>query len=500
MQVSRRKFLRDASLMAAAIGTSTIDSCSFQTAHWPSNPPPADKPNIIYILADDLGYGDLGCYGQKRIKTPNLDKMAAEGMRFTQHYAGSTVCAPSRCALITGKHTGHCTVRGNVDVLMKPQEITIAKILKGAGYSTACIGKWGIGHPPPPDDPHTAGFDYFFGYLSMWHAHNYYPDFLWKNGKKVPLKNVVMHPEKHHKENQAPLVGLASKKVDYSHDLFTEAALQFIDQQNQPFFLFLAYTIPHANNEAGRFGEHGMEVPDYGIYKEKDWPEPEKGKAAMISRMDRDVGRIFRKLKQLGIDQDTLVMFSSDNGPHKEGGIDPDFFDSNGPLQGIKRDLYEGGIRVPMIAHWPGRIRAASQCDYVSAFWDILPTFAELTGAVVPEDIDGISLVPALLSRPQQKHEYLYWEFHEGSSKQAVRIGDYKAIRLAPSKSIELYDLKSDVGEQKNIAEQHPQIVAKVKEILSKVRTGEDVWPLQDKSGGDKLLLLRSLSLVQRQV
>jgi len=491
MQISRRKFLRDAGLIATTIGTLSAESCSTQTRHKLSN---KHKPNIIYILADDLGYGDLGCYGQKRIKTPNLDKMAAEGMRFTQHYAGSTVCAPSRCALMTGKHTGRCTVRGNVDVLMKPEEFTIAKILKGAGYSTACIGKWGIGHPPPPDDPHTAGFDYFFGYLSMWHAHNYYPDFLWKNGKKVPLKNAVMHPEKHYKENQAPLVGLANKKVDYTPDLFTEAALQFIEEQNQPaypkarpsgrpFFLFLSYTIPHANNEAGQFGEHGMEVSDYGIYKEKDWPEPEKGKAAMISRMDRDIGRIFRKLKQLGIDQNTLVMFSSDNGPHKEGGIDPDFFDSNGPLKGMKRDLYEGGIRVPMIARWPGRIKAASEFNYVSAFWDMLPTFAELAGAAVPKDIDGISMVSALLSRPQQKHEYLYWEFHEGSSKQAVRIGDYKAVRLAPSKPIELYDLKSDVGEEKNIADQHPQIVAKVKEILSKVRTDEDIWPLQDKAG-----------------
>lgn len=479
MQISRRKFLRDAGLIAASLGTLSAESCSTQARHKLGN---KHKPNIIYILADDLGYGDLGCYGQKRIKTPNLDTMAAEGMRFTQHYAGSTVCAPSRCALMTGKHTGRCTVRGNVDVLMKPEEVTIGKIFKGAGYSTACIGKWGIGHPPPPSDPHNNGFDYFFGYLSMWHAHNYYPDFLWKNGKKVPLKNVVMHPEKHYKENQAPLVGLASTKIDYSHDLFTEATLELIEKQNQPFFLFLSYTIPHANNEAGQFGEHGMEVPNYGAYKEQNWPEPEKGKAAMISRMDRDIGRIFRKLKQLRIDQNTLVMFSSDNGPHKEGGISPDFFDSNGPLKGIKRDLYEGGIRVPMITRWPGQIKAGSECDHVSAFWDILPTFAELAGASIPKDIDGISIVPALLSKPQKKHKYLYWEFHEGSTKQAVRIGDYKAVRLAPSKPVELYDLKSDIGEEKNLADKHPRIVAKVKEILSNVRTDKDIWPLQDKA------------------
>ena len=261
MRLSRRTFLRNIGLTTAAITTLSIDGCNTPVGRTGKN---KRKPNIIYILADDLGYGDLGCYGQRKIKTPNLDKMAAEGMKFTQHYAGSTVCAPSRCALMTGKHTGHCTVRGNVDVLMKPDEITIAKTLKQAGYSTACIGKWGIGHPPPPDDPHNNGFDHFFGYLSMWHAHNFYPDFLWKDGKKVPLRNVVQHPEKHYKENQESLVGLASEKVDYSHDLFSQAALEFIEEQDGPFFLFIPYTIPHANNEAGQFGEHGMEVPDYG--------------------------------------------------------------------------------------------------------------------------------------------------------------------------------------------------------------------------------------------
>jgi arylsulfatase A len=480
MKLSRRQFLKDVGLTAAAIGTLPVDGCQTAGGKRPSG---RHRPNIIYILADDLGYGDLGCYGQERIKTPNLDRFAAEGMWFTQHYAGSTVCAPSRCCLMTGKHTGHCTVRGNVDVLMKADEVTIAKILKEAGYSTACIGKWGIGHPPPPEDPHNNGFDYFFGYLSMWHAHNYYPDFLWKNGEKLPLRNVVQHPKKHYKANQEKLVGLASEKVDYSHDLFSQAALDFIEEQDQPFFLFVSYTIPHANNEAGQFGEHGMEVPNYGIYADKDWPEPEKGKAAMISRMDRDIGRICAKLKQLGIDEDTLVMFSSDNGPHKEGGIKPDFFDSNGSLKGIKRDLYEGGIRVPMIARWPGRVRANSRCHHISAFWDILPTCAELAGAQKPKGIDGISFVPALLGKPQAEHEYLYWEFHEGSSKQAVRMGRWKAVRLAPSRPIELYNLKSDIGEENNIADRHSDIVAKAKEIMDKVRTDADVWPLKDKAG-----------------
>ena len=480
MRIHRREFLKKMGLTAATIGTLPVVGCQSRTGKSRRQ---QQQPNIIYILADDLGYGDLGCFGQERIKTPNLDRMAAEGMRLTQHYAGSTVCAPSRCCLMTGKHTGHCTVRGNVDVLIKPGEITVAKVLKQAGYATGCIGKWGIGHPSPPEGPHNNGFDFFFGYLSMWHAHNYYPDFLWKNGEKMSLKNIVRHPEKHYKENQEDLVGLASEKVDYSHDLFSDAALEFIEQQKQPFFLFLPYTIPHANNEAKQFGAHGMEVPDYGIYRDKDWPEPEKGKAAMISRLDRDIGRIFDRLNALGIDQQTLVMFSSDNGPHKEGGVKPDFFDSNGPLKGIKRDLYEGGIRVPTIARWPGRIEAGSQCEHISAFWDVLPTFAELAGAPAPEGIDGISMVPALMGQTQKQHEFLYWEFHEGSSKQAVRMGDWKAVRLAPSRAIELYNLKSDIGERNNIAEAHPDIVAKAKEILDEVRTDADIWPLTDKVG-----------------
>jgi len=446
---------------------------------WPTAHP-SGKPNIILVLADDLGYGDLGCYGQRRIQTPNLDRMAAEGIRFTQQYAGATVCAPSRCALMTGKHTGHCSIRGNVRALMKPGETTLATVLKQAGYSTACIGKWGIGHPPSLQEPHLHGFDYFFGYLSMWHAHNSYPDFLFRNGQQVPLQNVVTHPATHYEQDQAKLIGLATQKVEYSNDLFTQDALALLARKNEPFFLFLCYTVPHANNEAPELGGPGMEVPDLGIYADKDWPGPEKAKAAMITRLDRDLGVLLARLKELGIDDNTLVIFTSDNGPHKEGGTDPAFFDSNGPLRGIKRDHYEGGIRTPCLARWPGHVPAGGVSDQVWAFWDYLPTFAQLAGEPAPQDIDGISLVPTLLGRGRQKqHEYLYWELHEGGSTQAVRLGRWKAVRLAPGKPLELYDLAADLGEQHNLAADHPDVIARIEKILRQARTDEATWPLQ---------------------
>jgi len=473
MKQTRRSFLRYLGL-AGAVSVTPFIHCTIKKP---------GLPNVIYILADDLGYGDLGCYGQDKIKTPNLDRIAQEGMRFTQHYAGSTVCAPSRCSLMTGKHVGHATIRGNVDVLMKPDEMTVAKLMKNAGYSTACIGKWGIGHPPPPDDPHNNGFDHFFGYLSMWHAHNYYPEFLWRNGEKVPLNNVGRHVEKHYKKDQEALTGYGIERNDYTSDLFTREAMAWLGEQNGPFFLFLSYTIPHANNEAMELGgEHGMEVPDLGEYQNTDWPVAEKGKAAMISRMDRDIGAIMNKLKDLGIDQNTLVIFTSDNGPHKEGGVDPDFFNSSGIVRGKKRDLYEGGIRVPMLARWPVKIEPGTTSDHISAFWDVLPTLAELTNQNTPDDIDGISFLPTLSGKEseQKVHEYLYWEFHEGSSKQAVRMGKWKAVRLAPSKPVELYDLTQDIREEHNIASDHPEIIDKVKKILSSVRTEKKVWPLNE--------------------
>jgi arylsulfatase A-like enzyme len=474
---TRREFLKMAGATVASAGAFPLaPGCATVS---PAATGKNRRPNIIFILADDLGYGDLGCYGQKEIKTPNIDRMAAEGMRFTQHYAGSTVCAPSRCVLITGLHTGHCRVRANSRVLMGPEDVTVAKVLKGAGYVTGTIGKWGVGHPPPPGDPAQNGFDYFFGYLSMMHAHNYYPEFLWRNEDKVILDDNQLAARYRGEQ------GWSWRQGTYSHDLFTEEALRFVDVfRKEPFFLYLAYTIPHANNEGGRHIGNGMEVPDYGIYKDRDWPDPQKGHAAMISRMDRDIGKLLAKLRELGVDDNTLVMFSSDNGPHKEGGADPAFFNSWGPLRGYKRDLYEGGIRVPFIARWPGKIEAGSVTDHVSAFWDFLPTAAELAGGEAPTNIDGISMVPTLLRKPnkQKKHEFLYWEFHERGGKQAVRMGDFKGVRLNvhknPTGPLELYNLANDISEKHNIAYQHPDVILEIETILKAARTDAERWPI----------------------
>ena len=430
------------------------------------------RPNIIFIQADDLGYGDLSCYGQRKFKTPNIDRLAAEGMRFTQYYAGSTVCAPSRSALMTGQHTGHTRIRGNARYPLLPEDLTVAEVLKsapGAGYKTALIGKWGLGEAGTTGVPNRQGFDYFFGYLNQRHAHNYYPTFLWRDEERIKLRNVV--PDEDEEGS-----GVSTNRVDYSHDLMAEEALKFIERSGGgPFFLYLAFTIPHANNEAKN---KGMEVPDLGEFASEDWPDQEKAKAAMITRMDRDVGRLMASLKKLGIDDNTLVFFTSDNGPHREGGADPDFFDSNGPLRGIKRDLYEGGIRVPMIARWPKRIKAGAKSDQVWAHWDLLPTVAEIAGVKPPANIDGISMLNALLGRRQRNHEFLYWEFHERGFSQAVRMGDWKAVRKSPDSPLELYDLKTDLGEQNNVAAKHPEVVKKIEEYLKTARTESELWPI----------------------
>ena len=472
---TRREFIKLMGLTAASTGVSCLlPGCDSMGRMAGAQ---KNRPNIIYIMADDLGYGDLGCYGQNTIKTPNIDKLAEEGMRFTDHYAGSTVCAPSRCCLMTGFHTGHALVRGNARVPLRPSDVTIAELLKEAGYSTGIIGKWGLGEPDSTGIPNRQGFDYWFGYLNQRHAHNYYPEYLWRNEEKVELKNEVNHVIGG--QDRTP-GGVATKRVEYSHDLYAEDALGFVEKnKDNPFFLYLALTIPHANNEAGN---EGMEVPSLEPYADKDWPEPQKGHAAMITRMDGDIGRLMAKLKELRLDKNTFVMFTSDNGPHKEGGADPTFFNSSGPLQAYKRALYEGGIRVPMIARWPGRIKAGSISDHVSAFWDFLPTCCDLVGAEAPEGIDGISMVPTLLGRPgeQREHDYLYWEFHEQGKRQAVRMGDWKGIRQNVAKNpdgpIELYNLKNDISEKSNVAVRHPSIVAKIEAYMKAARTPSEHW------------------------
>jgi arylsulfatase A-like enzyme len=437
----------------------------------------ARKPNIIFILADDLGYADLGCYGQTRIKTPNIDKLASEGIRFTQCYAGSTVCAPSRCALMTGLHTGHCRIRGNgAGLALAPEDLTVAELLKQAGYHTALVGKWGLGNEGSTGVPEKKGFDEFLGYLNQTHAHDYYTDHLFRYDPKTDVHGRYELPENRD-----------GKKGLYTPDLFTTTATNFIynnkaGQKNggQPFFLYLSYIIPHANNEEGQRSGNGMQVPSDAPYSNESWPQIEKNKAAMVTRMDRDIGQLMSLLQTLGIDEDTVVFFASDNGPHKEGGVDPKFFQSSGRLRGIKRDLYEGGIRVPMIVRWPGRIKPSQVSDEIWAFWDFLPTVAQIAGVKAPEKIDGISMLSTLLGQPQtNQHAFLYWEFHERGFQQAARMGDWKALRPQVDQKLELYNLKSDLGEKENVAEKNPEVVAKLDAYLKTARTESDSFPIR---------------------
>jgi len=452
----RRRFLKCAGIGTAALLLPGITKAA----------PATRKPNIIYVLVDDMGYGDLGCFGQKKLKTPNLDQMAAGGLLFTNHYSGSTVCAPSRCVLMTGLHTGHCTVRSNGNVQLRKDDITVARVMKNAGYATGCIGKWGVGRPGLTD-PNDHGFDYFYGYVCMNHAHNCYPEFIIRNGQKVPLRNVR---EERWKTRRVPDgAGVAEKKVDFVPHLCQEEVIQFIDKNKaRPFFLYYALNIPHANNEGGG---KGMEVPSYGEYADKPWPDAEKGFAAMISYIDGYVRDIFAKLKETGLDKNTLVIFTSDNGPHQEGGHNMEYFDSNGVLRGKKRDLYEGGVRVPTIANWPGVITPGRKSDLPSAFQDIMPTFAELGGVACPKT-DGISMLPTLRGKGEQKkHDHLFWEFYEGGGKKAVLKGKWKGIRLNtfknPNGPIALYDITKDISEQKNVAADHPEILADMARIMT---------------------------------
>jgi len=444
----------------------------------------AEKPNIIYILVDDMGFGDLGCYGQKEIQTPAIDKLAAEGIRFTRHYSGSPVCAPSRCCLMTGLHTGNAKVRGNSPkVELDEKDTTIAIVLKSAGYKTALIGKWGLGDEGSSGVPSKQGFDYYFGYLNQVRAHNFYPDFLIRNDVRVPVDNKVVPAIKAGDYSKGFGTASIDKKI-YSQELFTIDALDFVEKNSKsPFFLYLAYTLPHANNEYWAVNaEHGMEVPDYGIYASKNWPNAQKGLAAMITYLDKEIGKLKDKLEKLGIDKNTIIIFSSDNGPHSEGNNNSKFFNSSGGLRGQKRDLYEGGVRVPMIAYWPGTIKPGKVSNHISAFWDVMPTLVELTGAIAPKKTDGISFLPELLGKKQKQHDNLYWEFNEQGGKQAVLRGNWKLVKLdlfKPDKTrIELYNLENDPAEQHNVADKHPDIVAEMTTILVREHTDHPNFPI----------------------
>jgi len=450
------------------------------------NNPAPEKPNIIYILADDLGYGDLGCYGQTKIHTPHIDRIAGEGIRFTQHYAGCTVSAPSRSSLVTGLHTGHTPIRGNKEHQPEGQHpqpgdtYTIGKMLQEGGYATGCFGKWGLGYPGSEGAPENQGFDTFFGYNCQALAHNYYPYYLWHNRDTVWLKG-----------NE----GTATN--DYAPDIIQQQALKFIrDNSEKSFFAFLTYVLPHAELISPRdsilemYSGKFEETPHTGVdaghprYRKGGYGssmQPRADFASMVTRLDAYVGEIMALLEELGLDKNTIVIFTSDNGPHMEGGADPVFFNSGGPLRGTKRDLYEGGIRVPFIARYPAMIKAGSVSDHISAFWDTMATFAELTCTNAAENTDGISFLPALTGQgEQEQHDFFYWEFHEQDGKKAVRKGNWKGIRLnvgKPDESLfELYDLLNDLHEDNNIADRHPEIVAELNRIMEESRSPSHIW------------------------
>ncbi|WP_111709591.1 arylsulfatase [Lutibacter citreus] len=450
------------------------------------------KPNIIYILADDLGYGDLSCYGQQKFSTPNIDKLASQGMLFTQHYSGSTVCAPSRSALLTGMHTGHTVVRGNKEIQPEGQypipdnTYTLAEVMKKAGYTTGAFGKWGLGFPGSEGDPVNQGFDTFYGYNCQRLGHKYFPDHLWSNRDSIVLKG---------NEN-------LGNKI-YAPSVIHEKTIQFIEQnKDKPFFAYVASIIPHAELAAPEvlMEKYRNKFLPEKVYKDtssvaelkngayQSQKESHAAFAAMIDLLDQQVGEIMNKVEELGIADNTIIIITSDNGPHKEGGADPKYFNSNGVFKGTKRDLYEGGIRVPMIVKWPGKVKENSKSNHVSAFWDVFPTFADITGVEKPKNIDGISFLPELLgnTKEQKEHEYLYWEFHEKGGRQAVRMGDWKAVKYQvlknPNAPIKLYDLSKDPGEKNNIATQNPEIVLKMETIIKEARTPSDVFTFSQKT------------------
>lgn len=421
-------------------------------------------PNILFFLADDLGYGDLGCYGQTRIETPNLDRLAAEGIRFTQAYAGATVCAPSRCCLLTGRHGGHASVRGNKrpELGLAPNEPTVASVLREAGYTSRLYGKWGLGGPGMKSTPNSHGFDDFYGYLDQLHAHDAYPTHIWENENETFLVPNWFHGRK-----------------QFTPDLFADKAVHFLETAGEkPFFLYFPTIIPHANNELGRVHPNGMESPDLGPYKDRDWPEVEKTFAAAITRMDGYLGRMLEVLRRRGMEENTLIIFSSDNGPHAEGNHKPGFFESSGPLRGIKRDLYDGGIRVPAIARWKGTGAAGKVSDAMWAFWDLLPTACGLAGRNVPGGIDGVDVTASLVEGKPVDRSHFYWEFHEGGFAQAVRSGPWKLVKQRPKFGYELFNVEKEIGERTDVSGQYPEVVARLRKLMDASRTPHPAFPV----------------------
>lgn len=454
----------------------------------------ASPPNIILLLADDLGYQELGCYGQKWIKTPNIDQIAKNGVRMTDFYSGNAVCAPSRCNLMTGKHPGHAYIRDNGDPKnlqhlkeqygwefpgqnpIPDEEVTIAEVLKQKGYATAAIGKWGLGHFGTTGDPNRQGFDLFYGMNCQRHAHNHYPNFLWRNTTKE------IQPG-----NDRTLTG-----ETFSEDQFRKEAIKFIEENKDgPFFLYMPFIIPHLSIQVTEESLNQYK----GVIPEEEYvhrgylqhPYPRAGYAAMISHMDRDIGQILARVEELGLTDNTLVIFTSDNGPTYDrlGGSDSDFFESAGPFRGLKGSIYEGGIRVPLVAKWPGKIPSGEVCDFPAAFWDLMPTIAQATGTQTPDGIDGVSLLPAWMGEDAQKRPYLYWEFRGYGGQQAVRMGKWKAVRQNIMKKgnpdplkIELYNLAMDIGETMDKADENPEVVEKIRAIMKKEHSPSELFPM----------------------
>ncbi len=476
MTIQRTLAVLFVGLLAACVGPPRTSSSPAAGPPQRTSAPASARPNIFLIHADDLGYGDLSVYGQTNFQTPSLDRLAKEGTRFTHYYSGSTVCAPSRASLMTGQHTGHVWVRGNGEIPLRDEDRTVAMALRDAGYRTAVVGKWGLGQPGTTGAPDRKGFDYSFGVLDHRHAHRQFTDHLFRN-----MARVAVDLEK-----------------DYVNDLFTREAEAFIGASDpRPFFLYLNYTVPHAELRVpedslapmrGRFPEKpfvnaaadgrptGPDGPSLGY---RSQPTPKAAFAAMITRMDRDIGRLVDLLRARGLAANTLVLFTSDNGPHQEGGADPTFFKSSGGLRGIKRDLYEGGIRVPMIAWRPGIVPAGRVSAHPWAHYDMFPTLADLGGAATPVGVDGLSMAAALRGQSAPTHEFLYWEFHERGFQQAVRMGQWKAVRLKKDAPLQLYDLTSDPVEQRDVAASQPEIVARIETFLRTARTESAQWPVK---------------------